>query len=488
MNRPRGGSSDDTPQTTGSGPRLKQDLQLDLLGDFVARSGTQTLGPLPKKARGLLAYLTMHRDQAIPRETLALLFWQDSGGERARRSLRECVMDIRTAFGQAANVLVTTSQAIAMSADVDIDVQRFERLARSNGRDDLEAAFALYRDEFLFGLDIASESFSEWLSFERQRMSSLASDLGCRLAMALRQADRLEAASEAAERVVRIDPLREDAHRLLMKLFSAAGNRSAALRQYASCREILKRELGVAPEQATSDLAATIGKERAYSASPAPKPAEGAAPAKARQPLGMSNRTAIAVLPVCNLAGQDQHYFAEGISEELSIALGRVPWLFVISSSSAAPYRGGATDLERVSAELGVRYALRGSVRRENDRVRIVAQLLHTANGGQLWAERFEGRSNDLFAIQDRIVGQACAKLAPALQSVEINLSRRKRDRNLSAYDLYLRALPRHQLRGQSRGRAHADTCGRARSVVWMRLWFCSALLPVPTAVRLGAG
>jgi TolB-like protein/Tfp pilus assembly protein PilF len=173
-----------------------------------------------------------------------------------------------------------------------------------------------------------------------------------------------------------------------------------------------------------------------------PEPAERTAQTKAHIPLGMANRTAIAVLPFRNLAEQDQHYFAEGFSEELSIALGRVPWLLVIASSAAAPYRGGATDLARVSTELGARYALRGSVRRENDRVRIVTQLLHAANGSQIWAERFEGASSDLFTIQDRIVGQACAKLAPALQSIEIDLSRRKQGRNLTAYDLYLRALP----------------------------------------------
>ncbi|MGH9560646.1 MAG: tetratricopeptide repeat protein, partial [Terracidiphilus sp.] len=161
-------------------------------------------------------------------------------------------------------------------------------------------------------------------------------------------------------------------------------------------------------------------------------------------PSGMPNKTSIAVIPFSNLSDDaDHNYFADGIAEELTTMLGRVPWLFVIGSGAAYPYRGGAIDIRRIGSELGVRYVLRGSVRRSAGRVRIVAQLLDAAAGGQVWAERFDGELSDIFAIQDQVAAQACAKIAPALQSVEIERSLRKPPANLNAYDLYLRALPR---------------------------------------------
>ena len=442
MNQHRRGAAACGSRIETSDARSGKELQIDLLGGFTLRAKEKVLEPLPRKARGLLAYLAMHPDRAIPREKLATLLWENSAGARARRSLRQCLMVLKAVLSRAADPLVSTAEAITLSLQrVDIDVHRLERLARSNDPADLEAGFALYRQEFLFGLDIASESFGEWVAYERQRLSSLASDIGCRLALVCRRAGRLDAAIEAAEKVVRLDPLREEAHRLLMELFNAAGRRSAALKQYAHCRDILSRELGVAPEPATARLAGVVADPK--SLDPLQWRGQRGRPADAPVALPMPNRTAMAVLPFRNLADHDQDYFAEGLSGELSVALGRVPWLLVIGSGSTTSYRGDATDLLRANSELGVRYALRGSVRMAGDRIRIVSQLLHSPDGAQMWAERFEGRSDDLFDIQDRIVRQTCAKLAPALQSVEIDLSRRKRDRDLTAYDLYLRALPR---------------------------------------------
>ena len=100
-------------------------------------------------------------------------------------------------------------------------------------------------------------------------------------------------------------------------------------------------------------------------------------------------------------------------------------------------------DVRQAGAELGVRYVLRGSVRRSEDRIRVVVQLNDASHGGHVWAEKFEGELGDVFAIQDRVTTQVCATLAPALQSVEIERAKLKPTENLTAYDLYLRALPR---------------------------------------------
>src|SRR6185437_10480365 len=151
-----------------------------------------------------------------------------------------------------------------------------------------------------------------------------------------------------------------------------------------------------------------------------------------------------AVLPFTNIGPDgEQDYFAEGIAEDLSVALGHIPWLFVIASSSTSGHLAGAVDMREVGKKLGVQYVLRGSVRHDLKRVRIVVQLTDASSGGYIWSERFGGAIGDLFDIQDRFTTQIAAMIAPALHAVEISRAQRTATKNLSAYDLYLQALPR---------------------------------------------
>jgi TolB-like protein len=151
----------------------------------------------------------------------------------------------------------------------------------------------------------------------------------------------------------------------------------------------------------------------------------------------------IVVLPFINLSGDPaQEYFADGMVEEITAALGRLPWLFVIASSTAFSYRGQNVDARHVGAQLGVRYVLQGSVRKEQWCVRISVHLTEASNGQQLWSERFDGEVDDIFAIQDRVAKQLSAAIAPTVRAREVEYARRKPTSNLTAYDLFLRALP----------------------------------------------
>jgi len=159
--------------------------------------------------------------------------------------------------------------------------------------------------------------------------------------------------------------------------------------------------------------------------------------------LALPDKPSIVVLPFANLSGDpSQDYFTDGMVEDITIALGRLPWLFVIGSSSAFTYKNRAVDLRQVGTELGVRYALRGSVRKEGNRVRITAQLADTSHGGQVWSDGFEGEFDSIFDLQDRIAAQVRTAISPALRSEEFERARQKPTENLTAYDLYLRALP----------------------------------------------
>jgi TolB-like protein len=177
----------------------------------------------------------------------------------------------------------------------------------------------------------------------------------------------------------------------------------------------------------------------------APAPDTGGAATQTRELLAPASpdRPSIVVMPLINLSDDpSQGYFADGMTEDITVALGRLPWLFVIASASAFTYKHRPVDLARVGMELGVRYALAGSVRKERNRVRITVQLADTSSGGQLWADRIEDELDGIFAMQDRVASHVSATIAPALRREEIERARRKPTENLTAYDLFLRALP----------------------------------------------
>jgi TolB-like protein len=134
---------------------------------------------------------------------------------------------------------------------------------------------------------------------------------------------------------------------------------------------------------------------------------------------GGDEQSSIAVLPFVNLSSDpEQAFFADGLAEEIIVALGKLPGLMVISRNSSFSYRGSDVDVRKVGSELDVRYVLSGSVRRGGNRLRMSAQLADTQNGAHAWAETFDRELVDIFAIQDevtrRIVDALRLKLTPA--------------------------------------------------------------------------
>jgi TolB-like protein/tetratricopeptide (TPR) repeat protein len=164
-----------------------------------------------------------------------------------------------------------------------------------------------------------------------------------------------------------------------------------------------------------------------------------------RPSLTLPDKPSIAILPFTNLSSDpDQDYFADGMVDEITTALSRFNFLFVIARNSSFTYKGKAVDIKQVGRELGVRYVLEGSVRKAAGKVRISCQLIDAATGVHLWADQFEGDLSDIFALQDRITERVVSAIAPKMLEVEVDLALR-RTNNLSAYDLCLRALPHLQ-------------------------------------------
>jgi TolB-like protein/cytochrome c-type biogenesis protein CcmH/NrfG len=161
-----------------------------------------------------------------------------------------------------------------------------------------------------------------------------------------------------------------------------------------------------------------------------------------RAALPALDRPAIAVLPFTNMSGEpEQEYFSDGISEDIITALSKLRWFLVIARNSSFIYKGKAVHLKQVADELGVRYVVEGSVRKEGDRVRITAQLNDVVTGSHIWAERYDRELADVFAVQDEITEAIVSAIEPQLYAAENFRAQRKPPDSMDAWDLVMRAL-----------------------------------------------
>jgi adenylate cyclase len=151
-------------------------------------------------------------------------------------------------------------------------------------------------------------------------------------------------------------------------------------------------------------------------------------------------RTSIVVLPFINMSGDsEQEYFTDGIAEDIGTDLTKVSGLFVIARNSAFTYKGKLVNAKQVSEDLGVRYVLKGSVRKAPNRVRITAQLIDGTTGGQVWADRYDRDLTDIFAVQDEIAHSIVDALRVQLLTRESRAIRRIPTTSVEAYQFYLR-------------------------------------------------
>jgi adenylate cyclase len=164
--------------------------------------------------------------------------------------------------------------------------------------------------------------------------------------------------------------------------------------------------------------------------------------AKAGSAIGdrPEEKPSIAVLPFNNLSGDPQDdYFSEGITEDIITDLSKVSGLFVVGRHTSFAYKGKSENLERVAADLGVRYLLEGSVRKAGNRLRITGQLIDGGSGGHVWAERYDRDLTDIFAIQDEITRTIVEQLKVRLVPAEINAIGQAPTASVEAYNFYLK-------------------------------------------------
>ncbi len=154
------------------------------------------------------------------------------------------------------------------------------------------------------------------------------------------------------------------------------------------------------------------------------------------------DKPSLAVLPFTNISDDTkEEYFADGITEDIITELSRFRSLFVIARNSSFTYKGRAANAQEIGRDLGIRYLIEGSVRRVGKRVRVTAQLIETAFGKHLWADRYDRELADIFSLQDEITRTIAAAIEPELGNVERERSRLKSPENLDAWDWCQRGL-----------------------------------------------
>ncbi len=481
---------------------------LRLFGGFELRTfpaGERVVLP-GKRERLLLAYLALTRNGRQTRSKLALLLWGNGADETTADNLRTCLWSLRKVLGDTEHrVLASNGEDIVLDASCfDVDALVFQRHSKEANRSSLEAAAKLCTGDLLDGIEIDSEDFEDWRRLEATRYKEQAASVWLRLMAAFSEAGETERAIEAGVSLLRLDPLHEAAVRRLMGLYRAIGRRGAALEVYRAFADSLRKELDAEPDAETRAVFAEMGRGADESsttvrAPAAPKPiAEApttsspprppASRARPRAPAailtvtlaviigivgywflsqvsglrpaaaghgaiakGPSPATAISivVLPFVNLSGDPgQEFFSDGMTEEVTAALARIPSLRVVARTSAFQFKGPGQDVRTVAQSLGASHLVEGSVRRSGTRVRINAQLIEAASGTDLWTESYAPTADDVLAIQDDIAKAIAEALQMPLGIQGESKVTSTHVRNLETYQRFLRARTMVHLRG----------------------------------------
>jgi len=476
-------------------------LSISILGPLVIGSSDRRLGKIPRKARALLAYLAAQQGRTASRERLADMLWPYQGSEQARHSLRNCLLELRKALGPSTALHLTTDFANCRIHDVVVDLDDFEQLSRSQQRSELQGAADLYRGELLADFHVNAQPFQEWLAAERDRTLAVVCDVLRRLTAEQDDAGEHDAAIQSARRLVALDPLSEFGQRTLMSAYARAGRRGEALRQYKSCAETLKRELGVAPDPETQALAnelARSGAAREFNApshaaddqdfaairampdrSPERRSAQRpevptSGTAKPQWPCLLPN-IAVAVAPLRNLTGDaDQQYLVEAFTEDLVTDLlrhGRGLSLKPLSDERGA--LGNATR----GAERGYDYIVTGSAQSSAPGLlRINMRITDAATSEYLWAGRHEFKPEDLAPIQTRITRRISRELHVLLLQAASRRAVTASDAELGLNECLSRAAT--ALRGEYRAEVSAEA----------QRWFLAALARDPRNVEALVG
>ena len=433
-------------------PTAQVVVRLRLIGQMEAWTLTsENVLPPGRKTRALLAVIALSSPRPALRGRLAELLWSRRPEEQARASLRQEIHRLLECLAPAATeVLIVTRDHISLRPGVVwVDVEEVMRATT-----DQPASLSLLDGDLLEDLDGIDPTFDAWLTTERERLRDRARNVAEAL---LREQVEPEAAIPAAQRLLQIDRAHEGAWRALMRAHAARGERGMAIQAYDRCRAVLADLLDASPSAETQKLLAEIrgpsgSRMPLRPPSPPPPPpdiAEDDEPPAVLEPRSVELRPPrrgahVGVMPF-QLVGttEEDAHLAPGLAEEITTALARFRWMFVVASNSLARFTADTRDETAIRRTFGLDFLLDGSIQRVRNRMRITVRLLDLRAGNQVvWARRFDRQSNDLLSLQDEIASEVVAQIDPEILLIEAKRSASRLPIDATAYDLVLRAIP----------------------------------------------
>ena len=453
-------------------------VRLRLIGQMEAWTLTsESILPTGRKTRALLAILALSAPRPVLRGKVAEMLWSRRPEEQARASLRQEIHRLLDALDPVGNQILAINRdhLLLRPGTVWIDVEEVLRASPQK-----PAALALLDGELLEDLDGVDPAFDNWLAAERERLSDRARTLAEAL---LRGQSEPELVINAAQQLLAIDRSHEGAWRALMRAYASRGERGMAIQAYERCRTVLADQLDAQPSEETQRLLAEVraaGPARASPATPitAVPPSgfrqgerPGARPAEARaeprtevrgdsrveprgdqraervgepKPPAARGGARVGVLPL-QLVGttEAEAHLSTGLAEEITSALARFRWMFLVSSSSLARYATQTRDETAIRRAFGIDFLLDGTIQRVPDRLRVSLRLLDLRAGNQVvWSRRFDREPRDLLTLQDEIAAEVVAQIDPEILLIESQRIAARPPQDATAYDLVLRALP----------------------------------------------
>ncbi len=472
---------------------LMKTVTIRFLGRFESQSPAGGRDPLTgEKTVLLLARLAMPPGQAYDRKRLIELLWTDRGEAQGLASLRQSLWSLRKALGngEPPPIIAERTSIRLDPVVVEVDVVEFERLIRNGTKEDLERAASLYRGDFLAGLDLDDEESYQPFLFERRRLREMALSGLKALATLRAVAGDQDGAIDMARRALSFDPLQEDLHATIIRLLRDKGRLGLARDQYEACRDILRRELDVAPSAEIESLRKSLGAAASLVVVPqnallqtallnsvtsvptAPTSSEPLTQSRSRLAFFVAGIVAVAalmqfylfqtpdadtaraarsgvtderpslvVLPFEDISiDKQQAEFAAGLTDDLITDLSKVSGLFVIAHETSRSIQDPALSAREAAERLGVDYAVNGTVRRSRGMIRVTAQLVEAGTGLAVWAEKYDRQTTDLFEVQDDVIKHIVASLEIELSDQEKRTIARVPTDNFEAHDFYLRA------------------------------------------------
>jgi DNA-binding SARP family transcriptional activator/TolB-like protein len=443
-------------------------VRLRLIGQMEAWTLTsESILPTGRKTRALLAILALSSPRPVLRSKLAELLWSRRPEEQARASLRQEIHRLLEALHPVGQQIMSVQRdhLTLRPGTVWVDVEEVLRASSSKPQ-----ALTLLDGELLEDLDGVDPSFDTWLAMERERLRDRARTLAETL---LREKDDPETVIPAAQQLLQIDRTHEGAWRALMRAYASRGERGMAIQAFERCRTVLQEMLDAQPSDETMRLAAEI---RA-SSPPAPRaPAPQAAPAASQatprpepratrpeprtepRPEPREGRAAdrpeprpstrggarVGVLPLQMIGTSEaEAHLSTGLADEITSALARFRWIFLVSSSSLARYATQTREEMQIRRAFDIHFLLDGTIQRVGERLRINLRLLDLRAGNQMvLSQRFDRDADDLLTLQDDIAAEVVAQIDPEILLIESQRVTARPSHDANAYDLVLRAMP----------------------------------------------